>query len=844
MGAYISYCIFIYSCGSTHLMNIITVWNPLYWLDGFIKVITAVSSIGTAFALIKITPQALTIPTAKEWLEVNRELKSQEKQLQEKNMAIQQSEQALRESEERYNTLRDIFDSVVIHQNHGIVYANPAAATLLGAGDVKTLIGKSVMDFVHPEYSEVIKEREQALEEGQRPPLMEQKITRLDGTEIDIESISVPFTYMDKPATQMIIRDISERKEQERILRESEAKFRGLFESDMIGTMFWEINGKITDANNALLQMIGYSRTDLQEGQIDWVQMTPAEFKYLDQEAHRQIMSTGIHAPYEKAYVRKDGTVVPIQVGGAFIKGYTDRGVSYVIDITDRKKQEKELRESEAKFRHLFELDMLGIIFSDPNNNITDANDAFLKMVGYSRGELNAGILHWQQLTPPGYEQQDQQAIQSLITTGSVSPYEKEYIRKDGTKVPILIGAALLKDTHSVIAFVLDITEQDKVRKELNQRARELQVLNAELEENQEVLRLSESRFRRMFESDLIGIVFWDKDGNFLEVNNLFLQTIGYTREEWERGDINWIALTPPEYAALDQQKLEEMDEKGMFTIFEKEYFRKDGTRVPILLGGARLEGFSDRGVSYILDITHLKKVQKELEERARELARSNEELEQFAYIASHDLQEPLRTMAGFANLLEKKYKNRLDQDANEFIEFIVDAADRMKKLITNLLEYSRINTKESPFEAVDFNKVLSKVIYGLQGKIQSGDVEIKSQTLPMLQSNEGQMQQVFAHLLGNAVKFRDERPLQIEIWAEERETHWLFAVKDTGIGINMAYATRIFQVFQRLHTRDKYEGTGIGLSVCKKIVEKHGGEIWVESVPDVGSTFYFTIRK
>ncbi|QHT68471.1 hypothetical protein GXP67_18395 [Rhodocytophaga rosea] len=236
--------------------------------------------------------------------------------------------------------------------------------------------------------------------------------------------------------------------------------------------------------------------------------------------------------------------------------------------------------------------------------------------------------------------------------------------------------------------------------------------------------------------------------------------------------------------------------------------------------------------------------MQKELEERARELARSNEELEQFAYIASHDLQEPLRTMAGFANLLEKKYKNRLDQDANEFIEFIVDAAERMKKLITNLLEYSRINNKEAPFGAVDFNKVVSKVIYGLQNKLQSGDVEIKLNQLPVLQANEGQMQQVFSHLLGNAVKFRDERPLKIEIWAEEKDTQWQFAVKDTGIGINMAYATRIFQVFQRLHTRDKYEGTGIGLSVCKKIVEKHGGEIWVDSVPDVGSTFYFTIRK
>jgi light-regulated signal transduction histidine kinase (bacteriophytochrome) len=144
----------------------------------------------------------------------------------------------------------------------------------------------------------------------------------------------------------------------------------------------------------------------------------------------------------------------------------------------------------------------------------------------------------------------------------------------------------------------------------------------------------------------------------------------------------------------------------------------------------------------------------------------------------------------------------------------------------------------------VDFNNAVSKVLYNLQGRIQSEDVEIKLHSLPVLQANATQMQQVFAHLLGNAIKFRDGRPLKIEIWAEEKDTHWLFAVKDTGIGINMAYATRIFQVFQRLHTRDKYEGTGIGLSVCKKILEKYGGEIWVESVPGEGSTFYFTIKK
>jgi PAS domain S-box-containing protein len=347
-----------------------------------------------------------------------------------------------------------------------------------------------------------------------------------------------------------------------------------------------------------------------------------------------------------------------------------------------------------------------------------------------------------------------------------------------------------------------------------------------------------------MFDSDLIGIVFWDKAGNLLEVNNLFLQIIGYSYQDWRNGDINWIKLTPPEYAALDQEKLAELDQTGVFDYYEKEYIRKDGSRVYIMLGGAVLEGFQDRGVSYVLDITRLKNTQRELEQRAMELARSNEELEQFAYIASHDLQEPLRTMAGFANLLEKKYKHQLDQDAVEFIGFIVDASERMKKLITNLLEFSRINSKNVPFAPADVGVIVNKIIISLQNRIKDSNTFIEHGPMPVLSADSAQITQLFQHLIGNAIKFRDEKPLYIQIQAAEQEKDWLFSVSDTGIGIDMAYSTRIFQVFQRLHPRDKYEGTGIGLAVCKKIVQRHGGNIWVESQLGTGSTFYFTIKK
>jgi PAS domain S-box-containing protein len=1087
------FCIFMYSCGITHMMSIITVWSPLYQVEGILKALTAIVSVSTAFLLIRITPKALTIPTKEQWDKVNLELAAHEKQLAQKDQAILQSTRALKESEERYNTLRELFDSVIIYREDKIVYTNPSTLQLLGASDASQLLGKSIAEFVPDADKATIVSKLHLLTKGEKVPLFEQQFLRLDGQLAVTELLLVPFFYEGQPAVQMIIRDISSRKSADKLLRESEAKFRGLFESNMIGTMFWELDGKVSDANDALLDMIGYTREELETGNINWLALTPAAFANKDSLAYQQISTSGNHQPYEKEYIRKDGSRVPILVGGSLLKGFTNKGVSYVVDITEQKKQQQILQESEAKFRHIFELDILGVLFADENNKITEANNAFLKMVGYSRQDLENGLLQWPELTPPEYKQADAKAINALMQHGVVQPYEKEYYCKDGSRVSVLVGAAILKDTGSVVAFILNITEQKKqeeqlrqseakfrrlfesdligikfsdakgsildandsflqmlgysreelqmgkidwititppeyahldqraaeelktsgevkpfekeyirkdgsrvpviigmamlkdlqqgvsfmldiserkvwekqlrdsearfrgvfesdmmgilftdysgkilnannaflttlqytkqelennllswrnmtppeyevldakgwseimniglmtpyekeyirkdgkrvpvlvgasllsgfhdtavafvlditqeitFRHELKQQAIELQQVNAELEESQEVLRLSEARFRRMFEMDLIGIVFWDKQGNFLDVNDLFLEIVGYTREDWANGGINWIALTPPEYRAKDAEKIAEMDETGIFTPYEKEYYRKDGSRVPILLAGAVLDGFTDRGVSYVLDITNLKKVQQELEQRARELARSNEELEQFAYIASHDLQEPIRTMAGFANLLEKKYKDKLDTDAHDFIGFIVDAADRMKKLITTLLEYSRVNTRGTAFTEVDVEKILLRVSAILQPKIQEAKATLTWDPMPTIYADGNQLSQVFEHLLNNAIKFRDQRPLTIHIQVENQPAFWQFAVQDTGIGIDMAYAQRIFQVFQRLHTRDKYEGTGIGLAICKRILDRHNGHIWVDSILGKGSVFYFTIAK
>ncbi len=230
------------------------------------------------------------------------------------------------------------------------------------------------------------------------------------------------------------------------------------------------------------------------------------------------------------------------------------------------------------------------------------------------------------------------------------------------------------------------------------------------------------------------------------------------------------------------------------------------------------------------------------LQRTAEELSRSNRDLEQFAYVASHDLQEPLRAVSGYIQLLQQRYSDRLDEKASQYITGAVDGAARMQRLIIDLLAFSRVGTRERTLEWTDMSKVLESTLENLKVGIREAGALITNDPLPKLNVDPTQMAQLFQNLIGNAIKFRSNRTPEIHIGAAKRPKTWLFSIKDNGIGIDPQYAERIFMIFQRLHTRRKYAGTGIGLAICKKIVERHGGKIWVESIPEKGSTFYFTL--
>jgi signal transduction histidine kinase len=233
-----------------------------------------------------------------------------------------------------------------------------------------------------------------------------------------------------------------------------------------------------------------------------------------------------------------------------------------------------------------------------------------------------------------------------------------------------------------------------------------------------------------------------------------------------------------------------------------------------------------------------------ELEQTNADLTRSNRDLEQFAYIASHDLQEPLRAVAGFTTLLQQRYEGKLDAKADNYIGFVVDGVSRMQALIHGLLEYSRVNTRGGVPEPVRADQALKEAVANLQTAIERSGATVTATPLPTVRADSAQLTHVFQNLIENGIKFRSDRPPEIEIGARSQDGAWLFWVRDNGIGLDPQYADRIFMIFQRLHTRDKYPGTGIGLAICKRIIERHGGKIWVDSQPGRGATFYFTLPE
>ena len=357
----------------------------------------------------------------------------------------------------------------------------------------------------------------------------------------------------------------------------------------------------------------------------------------------------------------------------------------------------------------------------------------------------------------------------------------------------------------------------------------------------------SEERFRATFEQAAVGMALVGIDGRWLRVNQRLCEITGYPAEDLLTKTFQ--EITHPDDLDLDLDHVRRLL-AGEFPDYslEKRSLTRDGATVwaNLTVGLVRDEqGAPDYFIAVIEDITERMEAEEKLRTLNEDLIRSNRELEQFAYIASHDLQEPLRMVSSYTQLLARRYGELLDQDAKDFIGFAVDGANRMQQLIQDLLAYSRITTRGKPPEPLDSHDALGEAVANLQATIQESGALVTTVDLPRVMGDRGQLVQVFQNLIANAVKFhRPEEPPRIHVSAERTGGFWTFRVADNGIGIESKYFDQVFQVFQRLHTRSEYPGTGIGLAICKRAIERFGGRIWVESEPGTGSTFFFTLPE
>ncbi len=500
-------------------------------------------------------------------------------------------------------------------------------------------------------------------------------------------------------------------------------------------------------------------------------------------------------------------------------------------EIEERKKVEFKLKESESKLKTIIESSPDSITVTDMDLKIVLCNQATVNMYGASSKDELIGLNAFDLVDPKDRYKLLEIIKEILVEKKSVYLELNLFTRNDDRFFPAEISGNIIYNAQgNPVAFVA-------ITKDISERK------NAE-----ENLKESEEKFRELFNNanDMISLNLMKENGlpgKFIEVNGVGTKRLGYSKDELL--DMSPVDIVAPDKRIEMPKNAMELWTRG-HAKFEIVHLAKDGKRIPVEINNHlfKLKG-KTVALAISRDISERKKIEKEMKKLIDDLKRSNDELEQFAYVASHDLQEPLRTIASFTQLLERRYKGKFDNDADEFMDYVIDASIRMKDQIEGLLEFSRVATREKTFKQMDMNDILNHAIDNLKTLIEENSAKITHDLLPKLNGDADQLQRVFQNIISNAIKFRkeDESPkIHISVRKDEKNNEYVFGIADNGIGIEKQYMERIFVIFKRLHTQEEYRGTGIGLSIVKRIIERHNGRIWVESKLGHGSTFYFTI--
>jgi PAS domain S-box-containing protein len=626
-----------------------------------------------------------------------------------------------------------------------------------------------------------------------------------------------------KPATIEIDR------QQHELLRQSQQDLSDFVENAIFGLHWVAADGTIIWANQAELDLLGYTREE-------YIGHSITEF-HADQEIItdilQRLLSDRVVQDYEADLRCKDGSIrrVLIDSNSSWRDGEFIRTRCFTRDITDRKCAEEALRHSEQKFRAIFDgmFQFMGVL--TPEGILIEANQTALDAIAASLEDV-IGELFW--ATPwwthsPLLQEQLKDAI-ARAAKGELVRFEAEHILADETTIFVDFTLKPVFDEGGKVIMLIpegrDITDRKQAETHLRQQEEFLKSIYDGTE--QAIFVVDVNADREMYYASFnpvsekfAGVTNEQIQGKTPE--EAFGEAIGSTlRQNYER------SLQASTSISYEEQL--NFTTHSIWALTTLVPLRNEQDRIYRIIGTAT-------------DITDRKQAELELQSQKQDLARSNAELQQFAYVASHDLQEPLRMITSYLELLERRYKGQLDEKADKFIAYAVDGATRMQTLINDLLSYSRVGTSEQDWKSVDCEKIVQNVLNNLHLSIVQSHAVITHDALPKVNADPSQLTQLFQNLIGNAIKFhRQEEVPQIHIGVEWIDGKWLFSVQDNGIGIEGEYLERIFIIFQRLHSKTDYPGTGIGLAVCKKIVERHGGHLRVESQPDRGSTFYFTL--
>ena len=617
--------------------------------------------------------------------------------------------------------------------------------------------------------------------------------------------------------------------------------YRSLLEAAPDAMIVVNQGGKIVLLNVQAEKQFGYRRDELLGQKVTniipkgFAERLIADGTRSAAEALAQQISTGI----ELSAVRKDGSEFPIEIMLSPLESAEGVLVTAAIrDISVRKLAEKHLaqmesgrrlvenalRESEERYRMLLDgIQDYAIFMMDPQGQIVSWNAGAERIKGYRADEIIGQ--NFSCFFPPDEieRRRPQEALRMTVANGR---HEEQgmRVRKDGSRFLASTTFTALRDLKGNLQGFSEFSH--------------------DLSESKE----SEAKYRGLLEAAPDAMVVVNQGGDIVLLNLRAEQQFGYYRDELVGQPVkNIIREGFAERLIADSTRTaEEALAQQIGTGIELSGRRKDGSEFPIEIMLSPLKSIEGTLITAaVRDITARKKSEEELLKTVGELKRSNDELQQFAYVSSHDLQEPLRMVASYTELLAKRYKGRLDSDADEFIAFAVDGCNRMQGLIQDLLAYSRTGANGQAIRKISGESALDEALTNLRATIEKSQAMVTHDSLPAVMADDTLLAQVFQNLIGNAIKYRGADVPRVHVSATKNKSNeWIFSVRDNGLGIDPQYFERIFILFQRLHGRNEFEGTGIGLAICKKIVERLGGRIWVESQPGKGSTFYFALPE